>query len=128
MNIYIYIQKKLITLFFDWHEIVVLSWNGGCYKEWLILVIIYIQKKLITLFFDWYEIAVLSWNERCYKEWLILVDDMFLSLLVDVRAPGVVRDAIFIYIKVVSWSAPRLKEVKHSDWMMYHSFSSFNFK
>jgi len=30
MNIYIY-KKKLITLFFDWYEIVVLSRNGGCY-------------------------------------------------------------------------------------------------
>ena len=29
---YIYTKKKLITLFFDWHEIVVLSRNGGCYK------------------------------------------------------------------------------------------------
>jgi len=33
MNIYIYIQKKNITLFFDWHEIVVLSQNGGCYTR-----------------------------------------------------------------------------------------------
>ena len=34
MNIYIYIyKKKIITLFFDWHEIVVLSQNGGCYTR-----------------------------------------------------------------------------------------------
>jgi len=35
MNIYIYIYiyiYKIITLFFDWHEIVVLSRNGGCYS------------------------------------------------------------------------------------------------
>jgi hypothetical protein len=31
MNICIQ-KKNLITLFFDWHEIVVLSRNGGCYN------------------------------------------------------------------------------------------------
>jgi hypothetical protein len=31
-TIYIY-TKKIITLFFDWHKIVVLSRNDGCYKK-----------------------------------------------------------------------------------------------